>query len=262
MGKRESYEPGTFCWVDLATTDPAGAMNFYGELFGWQAGDITGAEGGAYTMFHLDGEEVCALYEMEPQRRDLGVPSHWSSYVSVENVNDTAAKVRELGGAVHSEPREVLDMGRMAVIADPAGATFAAWEPKSWTGASQVNDPGCLTWNDLQTHDAEAMAGFYSDLFGWETLQMEEDGELAYVVLQNAGSSNGGIMPMDERHGEAPPYWLAYFTVASCDETAARTRESGGEVLAGPMEIGAGKISVLKDPQGAAFAVFEGEVDD
>lgn len=262
MGKRTSYKPGTFCWVDLATTDADSAMNFYGELFGWQAEDITGAEGGAYTMLHLDGDEVCALYEMEAARREQGVPPHWSSYVSVEDAEETASRARELGGTVVGEPREVLDMGRMAVVADPVGATFAMWEPESWIGASRVNDPGCLTWNDLQTRDANVSVGFYSDLFGWETLPMEEDGELAYVVLQNAGFSNGGIMPVDERHGDTPPYWLVYFTIPSCDDTVARTRELGGEVLAEPMEIGAGRISVLKDPQGAVFAIFEGGVDD
>lgn len=261
MGERTSYEPGTFCWVDLATTDADSAMNFYGELFGWQPKDITGAEGGAYTMLHLGDDEVCALYEMEPGRRDQGIPPHWSSYVSVEDVKETASRARELGGAVLDDPRDVLDMGRMAVIADPAGATFAAWEPQSWAGAGRVNDPNCFAWNDLQTNNAEAAADFYPGLFGWETLPIEEDGELAYVVLQNAGYSNGGIMPTDERHGDAPPYWLVYFTVSSCDEAAARTQELGGEVLAEPTEIGAGRISVLKDPQGAVFAIFEGEVD-
>ncbi|MGF1470783.1 MAG: VOC family protein [Rubrobacteraceae bacterium] len=262
MGKRSRYEPGTFCWVDLATTDPAGAANFYGALFGWQTEDIAGGEGGTYTMFHLDGEQICALYEIEPGRREQGVPPHWSSYVGVEDVDATSSRARELGGTVLGEPREVLDMGRMAVIADPAGATFASWEPRTWAGAGRVNDPNCFAWNDLQTRDPRAAMDFYSSLFGWEMLPMEENGELAYVVLRNAGLSNGGIMPMDERHGDVPPYWLVYFVVHSCDETVSRTRELGGEVLAEPMEIGAGRISVLKDPQGAVFAIFEGETDE
>ncbi len=262
MGKRTSYEPETFCWVDLATTDPSGAANFYGELFDWQTESIAVAEGGNYTMLYLGDDEVCALYEMEPGRREQGIPPHWSSYVSVADIDETASRTRELGGTVHSEPRNVLDMGRMAVIADPLGATFAVWEPSFWIGASRVNDTGCFAWNDLQTRDVNATMDFYTGLFGWETLPMEEDGELAYVVLQNAGSDNGGIMPMDERHGDMPPYWLVYFTVSSCDGTVAQTKELGGEVLAEPMEIGAGRISVLTDPQGAVFAIFEGEVDD
>ena len=59
-----------------------------------------------------------------------------------------------------------------------------------------------------------------------------------------------------------PPFWLVYFTVPSCDAAVARAKELGGGVLAGPMEPGFGRISVLSDPQGAPFAVFEGETDE
>jgi predicted enzyme related to lactoylglutathione lyase len=106
------------------------------------------------------------------------------------------------------------------------------------------------------------MAAFYAELFGWEMEAQREDGRLAYVVIKNAGSSNGGIMPMTEQHGDVPPFWLTYFTVPSCDGAAAKARELGGAVLAGPMDLGAGRIAVLTDPQGAAFAAFEGETDN
>ena len=91
---------------------------------------------------------------------------------------------------------------------------------------------------------------------------MESWLKLTYIVLRNVGPSNGGIMPKDERHGSTPPYWLVYFTVSSCDEAAALARELGGTVLAEPMEPGAGRIAVLSDPQGAIFAIFEGDTDD
>ena len=99
-------------------------------------------------------------------------------------------------------------------------------------------------------------------LFGWETEPIKEDGRLAYVMVRNAGSANGGIMPMMEQQCDARPYWLAYFTVASCENTATRMRELGGDVLARPFEIRAGRILVVRDPQGATFALFEGETDD
>jgi predicted enzyme related to lactoylglutathione lyase len=66
MGKRERYEPGTFCWVDLATTDPAGAKAFYGGLFGWEAEDMPAGEAGTYTMLRLHGDEVCASTRWMP----------------------------------------------------------------------------------------------------------------------------------------------------------------------------------------------------
>ena len=262
MGKRERYEPGTFCWVDLTTTDPTGAKAFYGDLFGWEADDTPIGEEGIYTMLLLDGDEVCALHEMEAGRREQGIPSHWFSYMSVEDADATAARARELGGTVYGEAFDVLDAGRMAVIQDPTGAWFAAWQPRAHIGARRVNDPGCLGWNELHTRDPETAATFYSGLFGWEAEPIKEDGKLVYVLIKNAGISNGGIMPMTEQPDDAPPYWLAYFTVPSCDGAVGRVRELGGEALAGPFDLPAGRIAVVGDPQGAAFALFEGETDD
>ena len=262
MGKREQYEPGTFCWVDLVTTDPAGARAFYGELFGWEAEDVPAGEAGTYTMLRLDGDEIGGLYEMDPERRERGIPPHWFSYVSVEDADAVVAKARELGGAVYGEAFDVEGDGRMAVIGDPTGAMLGAWQPRAHIGARRVNDPGCFTWNELQARDPESAAAFYGELFGWETESHQDDGELAYVSIRNAGSSNGGMMPITEKHGDAPPHWLTYFTVTSCDGAIARVRELGGEVLAAPMNIGAGRIAVVSDPQGAAFALFEGETDD
>src|SRR5919199_1048247 len=262
MGERERYEPGTFCWVDLATTDPAGAKAFYGELFGWEAEDMPVGEAGTYTMLHLDGDEVCALTELDAGRREQGMPPHWSSYVSVEDADATVARARELGATVYGEAFDVFDAGRMAVIQDPVGTVFAVWQPGMHIGARRVNDPGCLGWNELHTREPETGADFYAGLFGWVMEPIEEDGKLAYMVIKNAGSSNGGIMPMTEQHGDAPPHWLAYFTVPSCEEAGARVRELGGGVLAGPLDLPAGRISVVHDPQGAMFALFEGETDD
>ena len=173
----------------------------------------------------------------------------------------TAAKARELGGTVLGDSFDVLGVGRMAIIQDPTGAVLAAWQPHAHVGARRVNDIGCMTWNELQTRDPETAAAFYSELFGWETEPIKEDGKLDYVTIRIAGSQNGGFMPMTEQHGDGSPHWLAYFTVPSCDDAIARVQELGG-ALAGPIDLLAGRIAVVSDPQGAAFAIFEGETDD
>lgn len=260
MGTRERYEPGTFCWVDLATTDVGSAAAFYGGLFGWRIEGTPG--GGAYAMFLLDGDRVGAVYELEPERRALGVPPHWLSYVSVRSADAAAARAEELGGQSFGGAFDAAPLGRMAVVQDPAGAVFAAWEARELVGARRVNDPGCFSWNDLRTGDVETASAFYSGLFGWEMNGIQQDGRTVYVTIANAGGSNGGIMSLTEDEAGTPPFWLVYFVVPSCEGAAARARELGGRVLAGPMQPGAGTIAVLADPQGAAFAVFEGETDD
>ena len=262
MGKRENYAPGTFCWVDLATTDPAGAKAFYTGLFGWEAEGVPAGEAETYTVLRSRSDEVCGLYEIDAERRDQGFPPQWFSHVSVEDADAIVSRARELGGTVYGEVFDVGEYGRFAIVQDPSGAALVAWQTEANSGARRVNDPGCLTWNELNTREPERMAAFYAELFGWEMEARRENGRLAYVVIRNAGRSNGGIMPMTEQHGNAPPYWLAYFTVTSCDDAVAKVRELGGEVLAGPLDLGAGRIAVASDPQGAVFALFEGETDD
>ena len=256
MGKRTRHEPGTFCWVDLSTSDADGAKAFYGELFGWEFEDNEIPGGGVYTMCHLQGDAVAAIVQQDEQ------PGHWNNYVSVMSADETAAKAKQLGANVFEEPFDVMEAGRMAVFADPSGAMLCVWQPREHIGARRVNDSSCLTWNELQTRNPETAAAFYTELFDWETETIEENGQPVYVTIKNAGSSNGGIMPMTEQHGDAPPYWLTYFTVSSCDAAVAKVRELGSGVLAGPMNLGAGRNAVVTDPQGAAFALFEGETDD
>lgn len=256
MGVRESYQPGTFSWLDLSTSDATGAKAFYGELFGWDFEDSEIPGGGVYTMCHVQGDAVAAIVQQDEQ------PGHWNNYVTVASVDEATAKAKELGATVFEEPFEVMESGRMAILADPGGAVLCVWEPLDHIGAGRVNDPGCMAWNELQTGDAGAASGFYAGLFGWEMEPIEQDGKTIYVTIQNSGRMNGGFMPMSEQYGDAPSYWLAYFTVASCDGAVAKVKELGGSLLAGPMEPGAGRIAVVSDPQGAAFAFFEGPTDD
>lgn len=257
MGKRESYEPGTFCWADLSTSDADGAKVFYNGLFGWEFEDNEIPGDGVYTMCQIQGDAVAAIVQRNEQR------GHWNNYVAVTSADETAEKAKQLGANVFGEPFDVMESGRMAVFADPSGAMLCVWEPREHIGAGRVNDVGCMGWNELQTRDPRGAAAFYSGLFGWATEPIEQDGETVYVTVKNqAGWMNGGFMPLAERHGDTPPFWMTYFTVPSCDEAVARVKELGGGVLAGPVEPGAGRIAVVSDPQGAAFAVFEGDTDE
>jgi predicted enzyme related to lactoylglutathione lyase len=255
VGKRESYEPGTFCWIDLSTSDSEGAKAFYGGLFGWEFRDDE-IPGGTYTMCFAHGDDVAAIVQQDQH------PAHWNNYVCVTSAENTAERARELGATVIEEPFDVMEFGRMAVFADPGGAMLCVWEPREHVGAGRVNDLGCMGWNELQTRDPEAAGEFYSGLFGWGIEPIEQDGTLVYTTIENAGSQNGGFMPMSEQQGEAPSFWIPYFTVASCDETVEKARVLGGTLFAGPLDLPAGRIAVVGDPQGAAFAIFEGPTDE
>src|ERR687898_30331 len=150
MGERTRYEPGTFCWVGLATSDPAGAQAFYTSPFGWQAEDLPAGAAGTFTLLRRGGRDVAILYRQTPEARAAGAPPHWTSFISVEDAGATAARANELGGAaVFREPFDVLEAGRVAAIRDPTGAMVSLWQPRSRIGATLVNDPGALCWNEL-----------------------------------------------------------------------------------------------------------------
>ncbi len=97
-----------------------------------------------------------------------GQPPAWSSYVSVADAEATAARSRRPAARVIAEPMEVLDLGKMAVFADPSGAVFGIWQPGTFIGAELVNEPGALSWNELNTRDPEAAKAFYGAVFGWD----------------------------------------------------------------------------------------------
>jgi predicted enzyme related to lactoylglutathione lyase len=258
MGERTTYTPGTFCWTDLATTDQEGAKAFYGALFGWEATDSPIGEGVVYSSMSMGGKDVAGIAPQPEQQRQAGIPPAWNSYVSVESADAATEKAKQAGASVHAEAFDVFTLGRMAVVQDPQGAFFMVWEPKDSPGAALVNAPGALCWNELASPDMDASGRFYGELFGWTTEPIEGM-EMPYETIKTAaGGTNGGIRQKME---EEPPYWLVYFGTEDVEAGVARVTELGGRQVFGPIDIGAGKIAAVQDPQGAVFALYAGQFE-
>lgn len=259
MPERTQYANGVFSWAELATTGQDAAKEFYGALFGWDADDRPVGDGAVYSVMETDGQAVAAISFQPQQQREMGAPPNWASYITVDSADAALARARELGATVHADAFDVMDVGRMGVVQDPQGAYFCVWQAKTTIGASLVNVPGAMTWNELASPDIDASAAFYGQLFGWTTDAME-GGPFPYLVIKTPdGRSNGGIRP--QMPGE-PAYWLVYFGAEDAEASAATVERLGGSKLAGPMSIGPGQIAIVQDPQGAVFAVYSGEFDD
>jgi predicted enzyme related to lactoylglutathione lyase len=260
MGERTKYTPGTFSWTDLTTTDQGAAKTFYGELFGWDGDDQPVGDGVVYSIMKLGGKDVAAISPQPQQQREAGVPPAWNSYVTVESADEALARAAQLGATVHAPAFDVMEAGRMGVVQDPQGAYFLAWEPKQHIGASLVNAPGALSWNELASPDLDASAAFYGELFGWTTEAMP-DSPMPYLIIKNSeGHTNGGMRQMME--GE-PPHWLVYLGIDDADAGLAKAGELGATTLAEPMDIGPGaRIAIAQDPQGAVFALYAGQFED
>ncbi len=260
MGKRTEYAPGTFSWTDLTTPDQDGSKRFYTALFGWEADDRPVGESAVYSMMQLSGETVAAISPQPQQQRDAGAPPTWNSYITVESADAALARAAELSGQVHADAFDVLDAGRMGVVQDPQGAFFLVWEPRTNRGASLVNAPGALCWNELHAPDLDAAEEFYGPLFGWTFERFPTDQVDYRIIRAAAGHSNGG---MSNHVQGGPPQWLVYFGAESADASAGQVGELAGSTLLEPMDLGPGlRIAVVQDPQGAVFALYSGRFDD
>jgi predicted enzyme related to lactoylglutathione lyase len=258
MGERTRYEPGTFSWVDLTTADQTAAKAFYGELLGWEHEDLPVGDGVVYSMMRVGGRDVAAISPQPEQQRAAGVPPLWNSYITVEDADATAARAKELGATVHAPAFDVMEAGRMAVIQDPQGAHFLLWQPRGHIGAGLVNAPGALVWNELASPDLDASSAFYGGLFGW-TVAPFEAGPTPYLSIKNGEANNGGMRELTP--DGSPPHWLVYFGVADLDAALETVSRLGGNKLMGPQDIQIARIAVVRDPQGAVFALYAGELE-
>lgn len=255
MSERTSYAPGTPSWVDLGTPDVDAAAEFYGALFGWDVPESENPEQtGGYRQAMRSDKPVGGIMPLMQE----GQPTAWTTYVSVQDADATAAAVREAGGNVMAEPMDVMDLGRMAIFADPTGAVFGVWQPGTFSGAGLVNEPGAISWNELNTRDAEAAKAFYGAVFSWAFEDMEMDGAGSYTTIKAGEKPVGGMLDMAEREvpDEVPAHWQVYFAVEDTDATIDRAKQRGGSVMVEPIDIPAGRFSILTDPHGASFAVI------
>lgn len=266
MSERTSYAPGTPSWVDLSTADIEASAAFYGDLLGWAVPEReNSAEMGGYRRAESGGADVAGVMPLMEE----GQPPSWNTYIAVEDADATAAEVTDNGGSVIAPPMDVMDLGRMAVFADPTGAVFGIWQAGTFVGAAKVNEPGAIGWNELNTRDPEAAKAFYGAVFGWSfrDLEMKRDegddnwqGPEVYTeLLLNEGDeeSIAGMMDVSGMvPDQVPPHWLTYFVVEDTDAAVEKVKAAGGAVNFGPIDIPAGRFAVVNEPKGAAFAVI------
>lgn len=260
MTTMTSYLHGVPSWVELATPDLAAAKAFYGRLLGWDCTEEASDDPGVtYVMARKDGRSAAGMMQLTEDMSSSGMPPTWTTYIKVDDVDATVGAVQPAGGSVLQPPVDVLDAGRMAVIADPAGAVVGLWQPNRHIGAEVVNEHGALTWNELVTDDPAAVAPFYEAVLGWraEAVPMDE-GEYTLFHVAGADRAIAGALPPTA--GGMPNVWSVYLDVDDAASTVARAKELGGEILLGPTTMpGVGTMATLRDPQGAVFSVMTPE---
>lgn len=247
--------PGRFVWHEVMTTDPDGAIAFYQKVIGWTV--MPWDADPNYRMLAWKNAPMAGVMLLPEEARQAGAPPHWLTYISVHDVDATLIRATGLGARTYLEPMDIPSVGRIAVLADPQGATFALFRAENAGHVSDDMKLGDFSWHELAADDWKAAWEFYRALFGWEYAEQMDMGPMGtYWMFRRAGGSRtlGGIF---NRPPEIPvANWLPYVHVKSADDVAVTAARHGGRVLNGPMDVpGGDRIAQLLDPQGAVFAV-------
>lgn len=240
--------PGKLVWVEHASIDPAQASKFYAALFGW--GDSPMDVGGqAYHVIMNAGEGIGGYRAAQP-----GESGNWGIYLSVADVDWSYAQALVMGASSWMPPTDFPPVGRGATLLDPAGAMFSLWRGSNDDAPDAEVPPGHWCWHELHTTDDAKALAFYESLFGFTHDSMPA-GEDTYYVLKSGDARRGGLMR--NLGGAGPSLWIPYVLVQDVDATAAKAQSLGAEVTTAPEDIpGIGRYAMLRDPQGARFAVF------
>jgi predicted enzyme related to lactoylglutathione lyase len=272
MPERDGYIPGVPCWVDTSQPDTEAALHFYGGLFGWELVNVMpeGLER-KYFIARIRGGDVAALGSIPEGAPPMAT---WNTYVWVDSADETAAKAGDAGGRVVTEPFDVMDAGRTAVLTDPEGAAFFLWQAKDHKGATVVNEHGSLNFNGLATRDAKRAEAFYGAVFGWRTLalpggamwtrpgygdHLEERNPGLRQQQAQVGAPEGfidvvaALTPIGHDDSDTPAHWSVTFAVDDAEAVAAKASELGGEIMDGPLDAPWTRMAVIRDPQGATF---------
>lgn len=242
---------GVFVWNELMTTDPEGAAAFYRAVVGWETRPW--GHHVAYTLCVAPAGPVAGIMALPEDARAMGAPPAWLSYVGTPDLDATISHATGLGGRVLKGVTVIEGAGRYAVLADPQGASFGIYTPVQSSPQPAVG-AGQFVWYELTSDDIDASLGFYRALFGWEEMQRMDMGAAGpYVLFGSGGMQRGGLYRRPPGQGGAN--WLAYVQVPSVESATAAAVAAGARVLHGPADVPGGRITMMLDPQGVAFAV-------
>ncbi|MEU5609876.1 VOC family protein [Streptomyces sparsogenes] len=253
--------PGTPCWTSLMVHSLAATQDFYHALFGWEF--TPGPQHlGPYVRARIGDLPVAGLGELPPERH---LPVAWTMYLASDDADETAELIRACGGTVAVGPLDAGEAGRMALAADPEGATFGVWQAREHLGAEEIGAPGSPVWHELITRDS-SVSKFYDTVFGCDSEPWSGEGPgpaaddygSDVMTLRVAGRpvaavhGVGGALPRDRG-----PHWRTCFAVTDVDKAARQVAELGGHVVLPPRDGATGRTATVTDPEGAAFTLVD-----
>ncbi|AUW59389.1 hypothetical protein C1T17_16130 [Sphingobium sp. SCG-1] len=252
-----SYPAGNpFVWYELMTSDVTAAKQFYGTLMGWSMSEVE-AGGEPYTILSADGQGIGGIMRIPAVAAGSARPG-WFGYVGVPDASAAVEAMAADGASVHMPVTHIPEVGHIAMLADPQGATFYVIQPEGEgpaTSFSAMPSAGKFGWNELHAGELAGALAFYTRHMGWKAFDGMDMGPMGtYQFYGLEGTTLGGMMT---KTPDTPrPEWKHYAWVDDIDAAASRVTEGGGQIVHGPSPVPGDLFMVqITDPQGAAFAM-------
>jgi uncharacterized protein len=238
-------------WIDLAAKDADAERQFYARLFGWDIQVNPDPQYGGYAIARIDGDDVAGIGPaMAPDQ-----PTAWSLYIGSDDLEGLSKRITESGGNVVMAPFDVGDQGRMSVYQDPSGAFISAWQATQMPGF-QTHGPNSFGWAEVNARGVDKAIPFYERVFGW-TPKPSGSPDQPYTEFQVDGDSLAGAAEMSPVFPPSvPSHWLVYFTVDDVDSAHKKAIDAGARELLAPLDFPGGRMSIVTDPEGAAFGLM------
>ena len=264
MTRFSSYPAGVPCFVDAFSPDLDLARRFYTGIFGWEfvgPGPMPGGPDNEYHVARVRGADVAGLGSMPSPE----TPVAWNTQVAVDDLEAVVGRAQAAGGSVVVEPVDAPPAGRLAVVADPAGARSPSGR-RIAPGAEIVNEPSAWAMSLLSTPDPDGAAAFYGSLFGWRSEPFADagpgvslfrlpgyvGGEAEQPVPRDVVAAMAAVPDPD-----AQAAWSVDFWIADAEAAASAAPDLGGSVIAAPHDAPPFRRAVLAAPDGATFSVSE-----
>jgi len=251
-----AFGVGSFLWHELKTRDLAKSRAFFAEVAGWSYEDVNMGPAGTYAMIMAGDQKVGGMLAMDgPEWGEL--PSHWSYYVDVADVDASAKRVVELGGKTPHDMIEVPGVGKFTPIVAPDGSGLYLMTPADRATEAPSGAPGTFLWVELMSRDIDQAKAFYSELLGWTSSEMPMPEGPYHLFSAESGGAAGGMAMPSEVPASVPSYWGGYVHVTDIDAAVATAKAEGGLVPVPVTEIpGVGRFAQVVDPAGGAVSLM------
>ncbi len=235
-----SIQHNTFCWHGIATPVDAG-KGFYTRVLDWTIAD----EGPGSPVFAGPGGQVAHIQAPE------GGPAAWSSFLSVDDVDASTARVVETGGTLLVPPTD-LPAGRFSIVTTPSGAAFGLYQAVEQDELAKPV-PGSITWVDLHSPTPDDDVAWLAQTFGFAH-HVEQMPSGPYHILEVDGEARGGVTASKD----GTSTFVAWVLVEDLDDTLGRVEANAGRRLSPVMQDGGmRRMALVADPGGASFGLVQ-----